>query len=108
VLCDGYVHGREQSSAVERHKAVLATQAAVCEYEDNAVVKLQLFSLVAALSCLQNMAPSTCQRSASREQPVRTTFGRLEGVSDCVVLPSTLGYRERQVLQKSAGFEYGK
>ncbi|WIA35534.1 hypothetical protein OEZ86_003960 [Tetradesmus obliquus] len=55
------------------------------------------------------MAPnSSAQRFGQLEQPVRTTFGRLEGVSECVVLPSTLGYRERQLLQKTAGFEYGK
>jgi hypothetical protein len=55
------------------------------------------------------MAPSSStQQFGQREQPLRTTFGRLEGVSERVILPSTLGYRERQLLQKTAGFEYGK
>jgi hypothetical protein len=106
LLCDGYVCRREQSTA-ERHKAVLALQCSACYSRytrDNEFEQLQFF----LSRYQQRMAPNTSQRSGPREQPMRTTFGRLEGVSECVVLPSTLGYRERQVLQKTAGFEYGK
>jgi hypothetical protein len=76
----------------------------VCKNTVVEVVTVVAFSPESAV-----MAPnSSAQRFGQKEQPLRTTFGRLEGVSDCVVLPSTLGYRELQLLQNTAGFEYGK
>jgi hypothetical protein len=43
-----------------------------------------------------------------KSQDLRMTFNKLEGVSDLVVQPSTLSYRERVELQKKHGYEYGR
>jgi hypothetical protein len=44
----------------------------------------------------------------SKSQNLHMTFKKLEGVSDLVVQPSTLSYRERVELQKKHGYEYGR
>lgn len=87
----------------------LAVQGVVSTLDSVEYLKLFFQPVVFLQPQVIVMAPnSSAQRFGQLEQPVRTTFGRLEGVSECVVLPSTLGYRERQLLQKTAGFEYGK
>eukprot|EP00879_Flechtneria_rotunda_P013693 GHRR01014303.1.p1 GENE.GHRR01014303.1~~GHRR01014303.1.p1 ORF type:complete len:205 (+),score=60.85 GHRR01014303.1:295-909(+) len=41
-------------------------------------------------------------------QAPRGTFGRLEDSANNIVLPSTLGYRERTRLKQQHGFDYGR
>jgi hypothetical protein len=48
------------------------------------------------------------RQAAEQQSGLRTTFGKLEGSSKHVVLPSTLGYRERTELAKKHAFEYSQ
>ena len=42
------------------------------------------------------------------QKGLHSTFGRLEGVSERVIQPSTLTYRERVQLRSKHGYEYGR